>query len=141
VWIDNELEQEVQLAPNFRAFLNGLVDGNPDFVFGFSNVDDQPAALAQRIANVMGIPLMQGAPPSGPAGTASERRDYAGIDNTSRLYPNKNASSEYIYPENPECDWILACKVGREQGEALATRLAQDVPYPVTRIHTPPWQT
>ena len=53
-WFDNEMEEEVALAPNFQAFLDGLVDGDHRHIFGFVGVGetaDQLLAGLQRAFN------------------------------------------------------------------------------------------
>lgn len=53
VWIDNELDEEVRLAPDFQTFLDGLVPGNHRHVFGLEIIGTCSASLVSGTALIV----------------------------------------------------------------------------------------
>ena len=145
VWIDTEQWQEVQLAHDFQAFVEGLVDGNPDFVYGFVEVGAWVNVLAQKVSDILGLPFIRTQPQSDPPAAAPHSMQdtyfqFAATDNSAFIYPNMRENGQLTYPEHPECDWLLSCNIDKDKGEALDALLADRLPFPVVRVHTPPWQ-
>jgi hypothetical protein len=141
VWIDNGSKQEVQLAPDFNTFLEGLVHGYQGHVFGFIGVGPDPEILLEKIADGFGFSLKKGKTESSyyafhPYWHALDRHSRASL----LLASNRLSSGEYKYPMNSECDWLLSCNIEKDYSETVESILKKNVPYQVMTIHVPPWQ-
>jgi hypothetical protein len=142
VWTDNGSKQEVQLAPDFASFVEGLVHGNRAHVFGFIGVGSDPDILLEKIAAGFGFPLKKGKTESSyyafhPYWHALDRHSRASL----LLAPNRVSSGDYKYHMHSECDWLLSCNIEKDSREIVESTLKKNISYQVVTVHVPPWQS
>ena len=128
-WFDNEMEEEILLAPNFQTFLDGLVRGDRRHVFGFVGVGDTPDQLLAGLERAFNTSFTPTVP----------HPSYRDQDHKFWVSSNRSSWGDIDYPEYPECDWLLECEIRKDEAERVAAVLAEHVPYPAVLLHRPPW--
>ncbi len=139
VWIDNELDEEVRLAPDFQTFLDGLVPGNHRHVFGFVGVRDSPDRLLAELGRIFDTSFTKSTPDPSFPGPVTEWNSYMDRDRDLWVSPNRTLWGDVEYPEHPECGWVLECDIGTDDTERVAALLAEHIPYPTVLVHRPRW--
>ncbi len=138
-WFDNEMEEEVALAPNFQTFVDGLVDGDHRHIFGFVGVGETADQLLAGLGQAFNTSFTSSTPFPSFSGPLSAWNRYMDRERDLWVYPNKDAAGDDHYPDHPECDWLLACEIRRDEAERVAALIAEHVPYPAVLLHRPPW--
>jgi hypothetical protein len=140
--IDLETRATIELAPNFRTFVERLVDGNTYYVFGLCEVADPPQLVIQTVTNALGTAFMR--MPRHPyfQGEDIEWQEYRAIDDKCFLLPNWSIlRKDFRYPTHKECNWLLSCDITKEEVGIVEASLAEHLPYSVVLIHTPHFPT
>ncbi len=138
-WFDNELEEEVPLAPDLQTFLDGLVRGNHRHVFGFVSVGEAPDRLLAELGRIFDTSFTKSMPDPNFPGPLSEWNTYMDRDRKLWVLPNHAFWRDTEYPEHPECDWLLECDVRKDDIERVAALLTEHVSYPAVLLHQPHW--
>ena len=108
--------------------------GNPRYVFGFIEVGDNPDLLISQIGKALNVSLVKNEKVSAFPSVAYWFRDSSG---NYGFNPNKNSSETYWYPWQPECDWILECKVSKDKFDDIEQQLSETVAYKMAVLHRP----
>ncbi|MDY7077649.1 MAG: SMI1/KNR4 family protein [Chloroflexota bacterium] len=141
VWIDFEVGQEVQLAPSFMEFLEGLVDGNYGYVFGFVSIEAEWKEVLDHLNVYLDLQLSEYPYRTGFSATHNEwsNRDGSG-QATFSFYPNLGDKHWLGFPMYAECDWLFSCDIDDQMVSEVFAILKRCCNCKVIRVHTPPWK-
>jgi hypothetical protein len=142
VYVDVECDpiEDVQLAPTFSVFLDGLVKGSHQHVFGFVGEEDVQV-LIKNLEAALGCSFQ----PSKRLNLYYDAKHPVLLDSDGRdqerlsVRPNLNSSGHLEYPWYPECHWLLSCDIRKKDKAAFEECLRGYLPANVVVIHIPPW--
>lgn len=142
VGVETDPIEDVQLAPSFAVFLDGLVDGHHRHVFGFKAVGEDVQLLLEKVETALGCNFQ----PSKLLENFYDATHQALLDRDGSrqadlsLRPHRESNGNFDYPWHPECDWLLSCDIQKENRSYIEEKLRAYLPYEVVLIHTPPWK-